>query len=103
MKTYQAHIYREMRLVFAGIEADTAEIAAAIARDKPTGDADEIDDCEGESFSALVDVQGDEEYDQSRFIDFELQRQRNAAAKLLDALRWITCCQTACAPSSTAS
>jgi CTP:molybdopterin cytidylyltransferase MocA len=86
MTTYNAHIYREMRLVFAGIEADTAEIAAAIARDKPTGDADEIDDCDGESFSALVDEVGDEQYERSVMIDFESERQRKSARKLLAAL-----------------
>src|SRR5271157_120337 len=35
MTIYNVHIYREMRLVFGGIEADTQETAAAIARDKP--------------------------------------------------------------------
>ncbi len=59
------HIYREMRLIFADIEADTPEAAAAIARDKPTGDADDIEDCEGEKLTALVDVAGDEDYGQS--------------------------------------
>jgi len=85
--TYNVHIYREMRLVFGGIEADTPEAAATIARDKPTGEADSIDDCEGESLSALVDVQGDEDYEDSRFIDFELERQRKAAPRMLAALR----------------
>jgi hypothetical protein len=85
MTTYNVHLYREMRLTFEGIEADTPEAAAAIARDKPTGDADDIYDCEGESLSALVDVAGDEEYAQSGFIDFEAERQRKAARKLLTA------------------
>jgi hypothetical protein len=86
MTLYNVHIYREMRLVYEGVEAETHEAAATIARDKPTGDADGIDDCEGESFSALVDVQGDEDYAQSRMIDFETERQRKAARKLLAAL-----------------
>jgi hypothetical protein len=86
MTTYNAHIYREMRLVFEGIEADTHEAAAALARDKPTGDANEIDDCDGETFYACVDVRGDDEYEQSRWIDFEPERQRQAAPKLLAAL-----------------
>lgn len=86
MTTYNVHIYREMRLVFGGIEADTREQAAAIARTKPTDQADEIADCEGENIAALVDVQGDEDYGESLLIDFEAERQRQAAAKLLAAL-----------------
>ncbi len=89
MTTYNVHMYREMRLVFAGIEAATPEAAASIARHKPTEDADEIDDCEGESFSALVDMHGDEEYEQSRVIDFEAELLRKAAPVLLDALEAI--------------
>ena len=85
--TYNVHIYREMRLVFGGIEADTPEAAATIARDKPTDEADSIDDCEGESLSALVDVQGDEDYEDSQFIDFEAEQQRKAAPRMLAALR----------------
>lgn len=92
MTIFNIHIYREMRLRFDGIEADTPEAAAAIARDKPTDAANVIDDCEGRSFSALVDVQGDEDYEQSQVIDFEEERQCQAAPKLLDALRWITRC-----------
>jgi hypothetical protein len=70
MTIYNVHVYREMRLVFESIEADTPQAAAAIARDKQTSDADEIDDCEGDTFSALVDVQADEDYEQSEVIDF---------------------------------
>ena len=84
---YNVHIYREMRLVFGGIEADSHETAASIARGKPTDEADSIDDCEGESLSALVDVRGDEEYAQSRFIDFENERVCKAAPELLAALK----------------
>ena len=40
MNHYNVHLFRAMRLLFAGIEADSPEAAAAIARDKPTGDAD---------------------------------------------------------------
>lgn len=85
--TYLVHIYREMRLVYGDIEADSHEQAAAIARDKPTDQADSIDDCDGETIAALVDVVGDEEYAQSRIIDFEPERQRRAARKLLAALK----------------
>jgi hypothetical protein len=86
MTTYIVHIYREMRLSFTDIEADTPAAAAVIARGKPTGDADDIDDCDGEDLSALVDLAGDEEYEHSVTIDFETERQRKAAAKLLAAL-----------------
>lgn len=87
MTTYNVHLYREMRLVYGGIEAGSHEQAAAIARDRPTDQADSIDDCEGESIAALVDVQGDEEYEESRTIDFEPERERQAAPKLLAALK----------------
>jgi hypothetical protein len=97
----KVHIFREMKLRFDRIEAETPEAAASVAGDKPTRDADDIDDCEGLSFSALVDVAGDEEYEQSRFIDFEPERQRKACPKLLDALRWITCCPTIVGPVGT--
>ncbi len=87
MTLYNVHIYREMRLVFAGIEADSHDEAAAKARDRHTNEADGIDDCEGESLSALVDVAGDEEYEHSRFIEFEGERLRNAAPLLLEAVQ----------------
>ena len=85
--TFNVHIYREMKLLYGGIVADSHEQAAAIARDKPTDQADSIDDCDGETLAALVDVHGDEDYRQSRMIDFEPERQRKAAAKLLAALK----------------
>jgi hypothetical protein len=87
--TYKVHIYREMRLVFGGIEADTPEAAADLARDKFTSDADKIDDCEGMTLSALVDVVGDRDYEQSCFIDFDEERLRNAAPALLTACRMV--------------
>jgi hypothetical protein len=87
MTTYNVHIYREMKLLYGGIVADSHEQAAAIARDKPTDQADSIDDCEGETLAALVDVHGDEDYRQSRMIDFEPERLRQAAPKLLAALK----------------
>jgi hypothetical protein len=86
MTIFNVHIYKEMRLVFSGIDADSHEAAAEIARDKLTEDADSIDDCEGETLSALIDVQGDEEYAQSRVIDFEGELSRKVAPKLLEAL-----------------
>ncbi len=87
MTTYNVHIYREMKLKFNGIEADAPEAAASIARDKPTEEADSIDDCDGETLAALVDVAGDDEFEQSVTIDFEKERERKAAPKLLMAVR----------------
>jgi hypothetical protein len=84
--TYNVHIYREMRLTYGGIKAESQEAAASIAREKLTSDADSIDDCDGETIAALVDVQGDEEYEQSRMINFEAERLRKAAARSLAAL-----------------
>ena len=74
MTQYIVHLYREMRLTFADIEADTPEAAAAFARDKATSEADDLEDCEGENLSALVDLAGDEEYRHSVTIDFEAER-----------------------------
>jgi hypothetical protein len=77
-----------MRLAFGGIEAASPEAAAAIARDKPTDQADSIDDeCDGETLAALVDVAGDEAHRHTRAIDFEPERQRKAARRLLAALK----------------
>jgi hypothetical protein len=87
MTKYILHLYREMKLSYADIEADTPEAAAAITRDKPTDQADSIDDCEGENLAALIDVAGDEDYSESVTIDFEAERQRKAAPMLLDALK----------------
>jgi hypothetical protein len=89
MTHYIVHLYREMRLSFADIEADTAEAAAAIAREKATDEADDIEDCNGEDSAALVDVAGDEDYRHSVTIDFEGERIRKAAAKLLASLEAI--------------
>ena len=86
MTQYIVHIYREMRLTFADIEADTPEAAAAIARDKTTDQADDIEECNDEDLSALVDLAGDEDYSQSVAVDFEAERIRKAARDLLAAL-----------------
>ena len=71
MTLYNVHIYREMKLRFDGIEALTPEAAANIARDGLTEDADDIEPCDGETFAALVDVAGDEDFTRSRFIDLD--------------------------------
>jgi hypothetical protein len=87
MTLYHVHLYREMRLLFERIEADTPEAAAAIARERLTEDADAIADCAGEDLGALVDVAGDDGYEHSRMIDFEAERLRRAAPEMLEALQ----------------
>ena len=90
MTTYNVHLYREMRLAFGDIEADSPEAAAAIARGKPTNAADHIADCEGVNLAALVDVQDDEDYEHSVRIDFESERRPEPIApRLLAALEAI--------------
>jgi hypothetical protein len=87
MTKYIVNLYREMRLSYTDIEADTPYAAAAIAGGRLTADADNIEDCEGENLAALVDVAGDEDFSQSVTIDFEPERHRKAAPKLLEALK----------------
>jgi hypothetical protein len=58
-----------------------------IARDGLTEDADAIDDCNGEDLGALIDVVGDDDYEHSVSIDFEVERLRKAASALLSALQ----------------
>ena len=87
MTLYHVHIYREMRLYFPGIKAGTPEEAAKIAADRLTQEAELIDDCDGESTAALVDVASDDDYEHSRVIDFEPERLRKAASELLNALK----------------
>lgn len=89
MTKYIVHIYREMRLSYTDIEADTPEDAAVAAADKPTSDADNIEDCDGDDVGALVDEAGDEQYERSVMIDFEVERQRKAAPALLAACRLV--------------
>ena len=84
MPTYNVHLYREMRLFFPGIEANTPEDAARLAADKDFDDADDFSDCDGENLAALVDIVGDEDYSESVTID--LDPMKGAAQELYDAL-----------------
>ncbi len=86
MTLYNVHIYRELRLRFDGVEAETPEEAARLARDRGKEDAAFVDECDGETFAALVDVAGDEDYAHSRCIDFEGGRLLRAARPLREAL-----------------
>jgi hypothetical protein len=88
MNTYNVHIYREMRLFFPGIEADTTEEAAKIAASKDFEDAEDFSDCDGENLAALVDLAGDEDFSESVTVDLNHDAQINKAqAHLLDLLR----------------
>lgn len=87
MPKFNVHIYREMRLVFPGIEAETHEDAAAIASLKETGEAESVEEENTLDRSALVDVVGDAEYKESRFIDFKPELQEKMFSELLDALK----------------
>lgn len=84
MPKYNVHLYREMRLFFPGIEAATPGEAARIVDEKATDEATTIDDCEGFSHAALVDLVGDEDFSESVTID--LDPVKTAAQELYDAL-----------------
>src|SRR4029434_375545 len=71
MKTYNVHIYREMRLFFPGIIASTAEEAERLAAEMPSGTAEGLEDCDGENLAALVGVIGREDCQQNWMIDFD--------------------------------
>ena len=87
MTIYNVHIYREMRLHYPGITADTPEQAARVAADRPTPDAETIEDCDGDNLAALIDVAGDDEFTRSVTLDFEPERLRKIAPELLQALQ----------------
>jgi len=88
MTLYNVHLYREMRLVFLDVEANSPEEAAASCREFPDEAASgPAVDCDGETFAALVDVQGDVTYAHTVLIDFEAERTRKAGSLLLSALQ----------------
>lgn len=70
MTKYNVHLYREMRLLFKGVEANSQEEAADIVCNAMTDDADACEDCEGNNIAALVDVVGDEDYKNSVMMNF---------------------------------
>ena len=70
MPTYNVHLYRELRLYYPGIDAETPEATAKIAWGNSTESAASIEDCDGADIAALVDLQGDEDFHHSRLIDF---------------------------------
>jgi hypothetical protein len=84
MPTYNVHLYREMRLFFLGIEADTPEQAAKMVAEYPSEKAKSYEDCEGVTLAALVDLVGDEDFSESVTID--LDPMKAAAQELYEAL-----------------
>lgn len=70
MKTYHVSILREMRLRFPDIVAETPEQAAKLASEKLTTDAESIEDCDGVNTYAIVDLEGDEEFFETKTFDF---------------------------------
>jgi hypothetical protein len=71
MPKYHVHLFRELRLYYPDIEADSPEDAARLAAEKPTEEAAKIEDCDGVNLGSLVDLDGDQDYEHSRLIDFD--------------------------------
>jgi hypothetical protein len=90
-KLYNIHVYREMRLYFQDIKADSPQQAAEFCKEFHCEmAAGEALDCDGQTFAALVDTQGDFDHSQSVTIEFEAERSRKAglaAIALLDMIR----------------
>jgi hypothetical protein len=90
MPTYNVHLYREMRLFFPGVEADTAEEAAKIVAEKASEEAASTEDCEGESVAALVDLVGDEDFSESVTINLgPVKSASSPEATLLTIKEWL--------------
>jgi hypothetical protein len=71
MTTYNVHLYRQMRLYFPNIHADTHSEAATIAAAKDATEANLIDDCDGTNIAALVDVLGDADYENTKLVSLD--------------------------------
>jgi hypothetical protein len=82
MTLYTVRLNREVQLTFEGIEADSPEAAAEMACDQHPAAAHDTDSCDGDAFSAEVD---DDDSGESVTIEFEPERLRQAAPKLLAA------------------
>ena len=95
---YTVHVYREMRLVFTGIEASSLPAAASIACAKPMSEADDIQDADGRTLAALVDLDGDTEHLESRVIDTEDGRLLDLAPRLIEALHDFVALNNASSP-----
>jgi hypothetical protein len=70
MTLYNVHLYRLYRVKQPDIEAETMEEAIKIAEERDVRDAECIEDAEDATYFALVDVVGDEDFEQTRDFDF---------------------------------
>ena len=84
MTLYNVHIYREMRLRFDAIEAESPEAAAAIARERTAEEAAQVAECDGIDLAALVDEVGDEAYERS--VTIEIDRAPPSGSGILDRI-----------------
>ncbi len=85
MTLYHVYLRREIGVKFLDIEADSPEEAASTVRGMATGFADRIDDCE--DLSARIDVAEPGQAQPAVTLDFPAGRIRQAAPKLLAALK----------------
>jgi hypothetical protein len=92
MPTYTVHVYREMRVTFTGLHASSPEEAASVAADLRTYSAEDVQDCEGENLSALVEVERrarprrHADVSDSKTIYFEAGRMVDTGPTMLKAL-----------------
>lgn len=70
MPKYNVHLYREMKLRFDDIEADSPEEAAKFVSHLETKKANTVEDCEGNDIAAVVDLVGDDDFTHSKLIEF---------------------------------
>jgi hypothetical protein len=90
MPQYRVHVYREMRLVFEGVEADTPQAAAHIAAGKHFDDCNDWSDCEGTNLAALVDEHNDVDIDEAQdgtLVALEDGRWLRAGPRMLAAVQ----------------
>jgi hypothetical protein len=86
MPTYTVHVYREMRVKFTGIEADSMEEAARAGADLRTDQADDVEDCVGANLSAVVDLDCDDDFGRTEGVAFEAGRMMDTGPEMLSAL-----------------
>ncbi|WP_422929698.1 hypothetical protein [Singulisphaera sp. PoT] len=100
MTLYHVHLYREMRITFEGIEAETPQSAAAIARRMSAGEAVAIEECGGENLAALIGEAGDDAFERAVSIDFSAERLRGAVPDISDWARGVGAAleSTGCVP-----
>lgn len=95
MPQYDVHLYKLYRVKHAGVDASSMEEAITKAIKLPDKEAECIEDCEEPAYEALVDVVGDEEYEQT--LRFEMIDEKpvriDASAHLAARERALKLCQ----------